>query len=160
LTRRQPPALGRRGEGWVVLQTLLFAAIAGSGWVGVYWPGSVESYFGVVGLVLAPAGALLLVLGVLALGRSFTAFPRPHARAELRQGGILRLVRHPVYGGVLMLALGWALADAPIGLVPTALLALLFGLKAEREEVLLVERYPEYPAYRERTRHRFVPFVY
>ena len=66
------PELGPRGEGWVVLQLLLGAAIAGCGFVGVYWPGSVEAFFSVLGLLIAVAGVLLLVLGVLALGRSFT----------------------------------------------------------------------------------------
>ncbi len=36
-----------------MLQLLLGAAIAGGGFVGVYWPGSVESFFGVLGLLMA-----------------------------------------------------------------------------------------------------------
>jgi protein-S-isoprenylcysteine O-methyltransferase Ste14 len=154
------PELGPRGEGWVVLQLLLGAAIAGCGFVGVYWPGSVESFFGVLGLLIAVAGVLLVVLGVLALGRSFTPLPRPRAGTRLRQGGIFGLVRHPVYGGVILIGLGWSLADAPLGLVPTALLAVLFDLKARREEAWLSERFPEYVAYRARTPRRFVPWLY
>src|SRR6266508_6006663 len=72
------PELGPRGEGWVVLQLLLGAAIAGCGFVGVYWPGSVESFFGILGLLIAVAATLLVVLGVLSLGSSFT----PSARAS------------------------------------------------------------------------------
>lgn len=154
------PELGPRGEGWVVLQLVLFAAIAGCGFVGVSWPSAVESFLMVLGLVVAVAGIVLLALGALALGSSFTALPRPHQTAQLRQGGIYRLVRHPVYGGVLLLAFGWSLAAAPLALVPTALLAVLFDLKARREEAWLVERYPEYAGYRSRTPRRFVPFVY
>ncbi len=71
------PELGPHGEGWVVLQLLFGAAIAGGGFVGVYWPGSVESFVGVLGLLLAVVGALLVVLGVLSLGSSFTPLPRP-----------------------------------------------------------------------------------
>ncbi len=143
-----------------MLQLLLGAAIAGCGLVGVYWPGSVESFFGILGLLLAVAAALLVVLGLLSLGRSFTPLPRPRARTRLRQGGILRLVRHPVYGGVILIGLGWSLADAPLGLVPTALLVVLCDLKARREEAWLLERFPEYAAYRARTPHRFVPWLY
>jgi protein-S-isoprenylcysteine O-methyltransferase Ste14 len=157
---RHLPELGPRGEGWVVLQSLLFLAIAGCSFAGITWPGSVESFFVVLGLVMAAAGAVLLVLGALALGRSFTPFPRPHERAEFRQGGVYRLVRHPIYGGVLALALGWSLAEAPLALVPTALLVVVFDLKARREEAWLVERYPAYAAYRTRTPRRLVPFVY
>jgi protein-S-isoprenylcysteine O-methyltransferase Ste14 len=154
------PEFGPRGEGWVALQLLLGAAIAGCGLVGVYWPGSVESFLGVLGLLIAVAGALLVVLGVLSLGRSFTPLPRPRARTRLRQGGIFRLVRHPVYGGAILIGLGWSLADAPLGLVPTLLLAVLFDLKARREEAWLIERFPEYAAYQTRTRRRFVPWLY
>jgi protein-S-isoprenylcysteine O-methyltransferase Ste14 len=154
------PNLGPRGEGWVVLQLLLGAAIAGCGFVGAYWPGSVESFFGVLGLLIALAGVLLVVLGFLALGSSFTPLPRPRARTRLRQGGIFGLVRHPVYGGVILIGLGWSLADAPLGLVPTALLAVLFDVKARREEAWLIERFPEYAAYRARTPRQFVPWLY
>ena len=154
------PALGPRGEGWVVLQTLLFAAIVGCGYTGVYWPSGAESYLVVLGILVAVAGAALLVLGAVALGRSFTPLPRPRRSGRLRQHGIYRLVRHPVYGGVLLLALGWSLADAPLALIPTALLAVLFDLKSRREEAWLVERYPEYAAYSNRTPRRFIPLVY
>src|SRR6266705_4172482 len=154
------PELGPRGEGWLVLQLLLGAAIAGSGFVGIYWPGLADSFLGILGLLIAVAGALLVVLGVLSLGSSFTPLPRPRARSRLRQGGIFRLVRHPVYGGAILVGLGWSLADAPLGLVPTALLAVLVDLKARREEDWLIERFPDYVAYRARTPRRFVPWLY
>jgi len=154
------PELGPRGEGWLLLQLLLGAAIVGCGFVGLYWPGSLESFFGILGLLIALAGALLGVLGLLSLGSSFTPLPRPRARTRLRQSGIFRLVRHPIYGGVIVIALGWSLAEAPLGLVPTVLLALLLDLKARREEVWLSERFPEYAAYRARTPRRFLPWFY
>jgi protein-S-isoprenylcysteine O-methyltransferase Ste14 len=154
------PALGARGEGWVALQSALFVAIVGCGFVGVYWPGSVESYLTVAGILLIVAGLAVALTGALTLGRSFTHFPRPRKSGRLHQGGIYRLVRHPVYGGVLLLALGWSLADAPLALVPSAVLGVLFDLKSRREEIWLRERYTEYAAYAERTRKRFIPFVY
>jgi protein-S-isoprenylcysteine O-methyltransferase Ste14 len=160
MSGRSVPELGRRGGGWVVLQSILFVAIAACGFVGVYWPGSVEAYLAVIGLVLIVAGILVAVTGALTLGRSFTHLPRPRKSGRLHESGIYRLVRHPVYGGVLLLALGWSFAEAPLALVPTALLALVFDLKSRREEVWLRERYPEYANYARRTRHRFIPFVY
>ena len=143
-----------------MLQLLLAAAITGCGLVGVYWPGSADSFLGILGLLIALAGLLLVVLGLLSLGRSFTPLPRPRALARLRQSGVFRLVRHPVYGGAILLGLGWSLADAPLGLIPTALLVLLFDLKARREEAWLSERFPAYAAYRAGTPRRFVPWLY
>ncbi len=69
------------------MQLLLGAAIVGCGFVGVYWPGSLESFFGVLGLLIAVAGALLFVLGVLSLGSSFTPLPRPRTRTRLGSAG-------------------------------------------------------------------------
>jgi protein-S-isoprenylcysteine O-methyltransferase Ste14 len=154
------PEFGPRGEGWVALQLLLVAAIVGSGFVGVDWPGSLESFLGVFGLLIVISGALLFVLGMLSLGRSFTPLPRPRARTRLRRSGVFRLVRHPVYGGAILIGLGWSLAAAPLGLVPAVLLALLFDLKARREEVWLIERFPDYAAYRTATPRRFIPWLY
>jgi hypothetical protein len=79
---------------------------------------------------------------------------------QKRESGIFRLVGHPVYGGAILIGLGWSLADAPLGPIPTALLALLFDLKARREEAWLIERFPAYAAYRAGTPRRFVPWLY
>jgi protein-S-isoprenylcysteine O-methyltransferase Ste14 len=154
------PEFGPRGEGWVAIQLVLFAAIVGCGFVDVYWPHSLESFLAVLGLVLTAVGLVALVYGAVSLGRSFTPFPRRHGGAELRERGAFRIVRHPIYGGIVLVALGWSTAVAPLALVPTALLAFLFDLKARREESWLLERYPGYAAYLERTPHRFVPGLY
>ena len=144
----------------MAIQSVLIVAVVGCGFVDVYWPGSIESFLTVVGILLLVAGAVVSATGALTLGRSFTHLPRPRASGRLHQRGIYRLVRHPVYGGVLLLALGWSLVEAPLALLPTALLALVFDLKSRREEIWLRERYPEYAAYAERTRSRFIPLVY
>jgi len=128
----------------------------------VYWPDSVASTFTVVGLILIVLGfVLLLAAGVsLVFARAFSAMPRPREGSTVAQGGVYRLVRHPVYGALLLIALGWSLAESPLGLIPTAVLAVVFDLKARLEETWLQEGHPEYAAYRERTPRRFVPGVY
>jgi len=154
------PDLGRSGEGWVALQSLLIGAIIACSFAGVSWPQSVQGACVVVGLVIAAAGAVEFVSGIAALGRSLTPLPRPGPDATFRGGGALRFARHPIYGGVLLLAFGGSLAGVPLGLAPTAALAVVFDLKARREEGWLDERYPEYADYRRRTRRRFIPGVY
>jgi protein-S-isoprenylcysteine O-methyltransferase Ste14 len=69
-------------------------------------------------------------------------------------------VRHPIYGGTLLVALGWSLLSSPLALFPTALLAFLLELKSRHEESMLAERFPEYEAYRRRVRWRFVPGIH
>jgi protein-S-isoprenylcysteine O-methyltransferase Ste14 len=69
-------------------------------------------------------------------------------------------VRHPIYGGLVLAATGWALLTAAVpALVGAALLLAFFRLKSGREEVWLRDRYPGYAAYAARTR-RLIPFLY
>jgi protein-S-isoprenylcysteine O-methyltransferase Ste14 len=111
------------------------------------------------GFAVALAGLLLFAWAYRTMGRSFTPFPRPLASSELVVSGPFRLVRHPVYGGVLLLSLGSSLAIGLAGLVGTVMLAALWWRKSAFEERLLAERYPEYASYRARVRRRFLPFV-
>jgi len=152
--------LGRRGQGWFLLQLLLIAAIAGSSFTGIYCPLSVQSFPTVSGIVVAFAGLVVLVVGVTALGRSFTPPPRPHSRAEFHERGPYRFVRHPIYAGVILAAFGWSFAEAPVALAPSGLRAVLFDLKSRREEQLPVGRSPSYAAYRGGGTPRFVPLLY
>jgi protein-S-isoprenylcysteine O-methyltransferase Ste14 len=153
------PALGPRGVGWVVLQSLVFGVLAACALFGPGWPEGVESPLRDAGIGLEACGAALVALGVRGLGSAFTPFPLPLEHANLRRDGIYGRVRHPVYGGIIVFALGVSLWRSPLALVPTALLAGVFELKSRREELWLAERYPEYPDYRAATPRRFVPWV-
>jgi protein-S-isoprenylcysteine O-methyltransferase Ste14 len=155
------PQLGRRGEGWVALQAAIFAAIFLSAFVGSGWSGGAAAVAHAVGGLLIGAGALLLLLGGVALGPALTALPAPRAGRELTTRGIYRRARHPMYGGGMLVALGWSTIFASVaGLVLTVVLVLFFELKSRREESMLVHRYPGYADYRRRTPRRFVPFLY
>jgi protein-S-isoprenylcysteine O-methyltransferase Ste14 len=94
------------------------------------------------------------------LGRWITPMPRPPAQADLQQRGVYALVRHPIYGGVMLLALAWSLFTSPWALLPTIALAGLLLMKSRLEEHWLGERFPDYPEYARRVRHRFLPFVW
>ena len=154
------PALGRRGEGWVALQAALLAAIIATGLVGPAWPAGPRLWLALAASAAAAGGALLLVGGGLGLGGQLTAMPRPVPEGTVRQDGVYRLVRHPMYGGVLLLALAWSLVSSPATLVPWLVAAAFLEAKRRREEAWLLEQHPEYESYRRRVRHRFVPFVW
>jgi protein-S-isoprenylcysteine O-methyltransferase Ste14 len=154
-----PPALGRRGEGWVVLQSIVLVAIVACAIVGPRWPPGVQPWLRLFGFGLEAVGAGMLILSRITLGRSFTPLPRPRDRSTLRSTGIYAWARHPLYGGLLVLGLGVSLHRSPLVLLPTAILAVVFWLKSIREEAWLTERYPEYPAYRRATPNRFIPWI-
>jgi len=144
------------------LQATLMVLVALAALVPVYWPDGVAGAFVVLGLVLIALALILFALAGISLlvVRAVTVFPRPREQSGLARRGVYRLVRHPVYGAILLAAVGWSLALAPLGLIPTALLAVVFDLKARVEEAWLTERHPDYAAYRQRTPRRFVPGVY
>ena len=154
-----PPALGRRGEGWVVLQSIVIVAAVACAVIGPSWPNDSESWLRVIGFVLEAAGAGILIVSRMTLGRSFTPMPRPRDRSTLRTTGIYASARHPIYGGLLVLLLGLSFHRSPLVLAPTALLAGIFWLKSIREEAWLAERYSEYDAYRRATPRRFIPWI-
>ena len=153
------PALGRRGEGWVVLQSIVIVATVACAIDGPRWPHGVEPWLRVGGFVLEAAGAGMLILSRITLGRSFTPLPRPRDRSTLRNTGIYARARHPLYGGILVFGLGLSLHRSPLVLAPTAVLAVIFWLKSIREEAWLAERYLEYVAYRRSTPRRFIPWI-
>lgn len=155
------PALGRRGEGWVVGQVLLIAAVFISALAGRSWSGGYAVAAYAAGGTLLALGLLLLAAGGLRLGASLTPFPVPRSGGALTATGPYTLVRHPMYGGGILFALGWAIVFASIaGLGLTLALALFLDLKSRREELWLSEHFDGYEAYRQRTPRRFLPFVY
>ena len=154
------PDLGPRGEGWVLIQLVLFVLILAAGSLGPAWHGRPQEITVTFGLVLTAAGGLLALRGIFDLRSALTPFPKPTAATELVERGAYGLVRHPIYGGLIVASFGWGLAKAsPAALAGAAVLWLFFDLKSRREERWLAEQFAGYPAYRARTR-RLIPWLY
>jgi protein-S-isoprenylcysteine O-methyltransferase Ste14 len=153
------PSLGRRGEGWVAGQVVLFLAVVAAGVLGPGWAPSVRGILVATGVVLGAAGLISFVAALAHLGPSLTPLPHPTDDATLRDQGLYGVVRHPIYGAGIVVALGWSLATSPLALLATVVLALFFELKSRREEAWLEERHPGYDAYRNRVRWRFIPGI-
>jgi protein-S-isoprenylcysteine O-methyltransferase Ste14 len=151
---------GPRGEGWLVPQALLLAAFLLAPRLGEAWPVPLRWLGLGLGVPLTLAGGGLGLAGALALGRQLTPLPRPTSDGVLVEHGPYRLVRHPIYSGVCLAALGLALLTAHTARLGLAIgLALFFDRKARREEAWLSDRWPGYAAYRQRVR-RLVPWLY
>jgi protein-S-isoprenylcysteine O-methyltransferase Ste14 len=75
--------------------------------------------------------------------------------------GPYAIVRHPMYGGTLLLIVGiplllgswWGLALAPV-------IVLLLAVRAVMEERMLMTELPGYMDYAVRVRYRLVPFIW
>ncbi len=153
---------GARGEWYFVAQLLLFALILlaplAPGQPG--WPAPISLPARGLGLLLALAGFALAMAGLLGLGRNLSVLPHPKDDATLVEGGAYSLVRHPIYAGLIIGALGWALlTNSLLALALAVVLLIFFDIKSRREERQLLARFPAYGDYRRRVR-KFFPYLY
>jgi protein-S-isoprenylcysteine O-methyltransferase Ste14 len=147
-----------RGGWWVVAQVGLFAGILWAAWT--LGPETVPDRDRTIGNVLFTIGAVLGIAGALPLGLRLSPYPAPTAGARLSTGGIFSLVRHPIYGGVILVFLGIGLRGGSwVAIIGAVVLVPFFWLKSSHEERLLVERFPAYPEYRTRVPRRFIPWL-
>lgn len=149
-----PPADVRTARVLVAAQLVLLALIAllPRGWG---WP--VGGWLRALGVAGTVAGLAVMVLGGTALGRGLTAVPIPNEHAQLRTGGLYRMVRHPIYTGLLLAAGSFVVATGSgWRALAFAGLVVLLTVKARWEEVRLARRFAAYPEYAART-PRFVP---
>jgi protein-S-isoprenylcysteine O-methyltransferase Ste14 len=153
------PALGSRGEGWVVAQFVLLAGVVVLGVIGDNWARSLLWPLIAVGIGVGALGWVVMVKGARRLGPSLTPLPKPMARGSLEESGIYAKIRHPIYSGAILLGLGWSLATSPLALGGALVLALFFDVKSHREEVWLHQHYDGYGEYRSRVRWKFIPGV-
>ena len=153
------PSLGPRGEGWVLAQGVLLVLVAAAGWsLGPDWSGPLRLAGIGIGIVMIAGGAALAVRGVIDLGGAMTPLPKPRDEAGLVDTGAYAIVRHPIYGGLIITAFGWAIAQASfVAIALAAALAVFLRVKSAREEAWLEQRFPTYAAYRARTR-RLIPW--
>jgi len=95
------------------------------------------------------------------LGRFWSSAIELKAGHKLVQDGPYRLVRHPVYAGILLAALGSGLADGDVGsAVGFAIIAAGFIAKLKREERFVAAQFgEEWRLWRKRT-WALVPFVF
>ena len=88
---------------------------------------------------------------------NFSVLPEPRAGARLITTGPYARVRHPLYVGLMLFALGCAIGwNTPPHWLAAATLVGVLNVKARREERLLALRFPDYASYVART-PRFVP---
>lgn len=102
-------------------------------------------------------GAFITLIAVLQLNVHLSPFPSPLPGSKLIVNGIYKLVRHPIYTGILMGFFGFAIiADSGYKLIVTLILSILFYFKTIYEEKRMMEVYPDYAQYKQRA-GRFFP---
>jgi protein-S-isoprenylcysteine O-methyltransferase Ste14 len=112
-----------------------------------------------VGVVIFLSGLAFAVWARVHLGRNWGMPMSEHEEPELVTSGPYRVVRHPIYSGILLGLLGSALATYPGWLIVVGIATAYFAYSAREEERFLTRAFPSaYPAYRAHTK-MLIPFV-
>jgi protein-S-isoprenylcysteine O-methyltransferase Ste14 len=153
---------GERARYWVVLVIGYFLLIRSSSlpppfdWLVV--PHTKPSAW--IGAFLCVGGLLFAVWARVILGRNWSGVITLKEGHELIERGPYRVVRHPIYTGMLAMFAGTAVAIGRLGgFIGLFLVFVSFWMKLKREEDLMLKHFPdEYPAYQRRVK-RIIPFV-
>jgi protein-S-isoprenylcysteine O-methyltransferase Ste14 len=112
------------------------------------------------GIVLCVVGVALAIWARTLLGRNWSGNPQIKEDHELIQAGPYRLVRHPIYTGILLAVFGTAFCRGRmLDLVLFLFLFVVFWIKLKVEESFMAKQFPEaYPPYRKSTK-ALVPYI-
>lgn len=146
-----------KGIAFVTIQLLLIIAyflVPNPITISIYKPIALAS--GIVAIF----GIILTTLATVQLNTRLSPLPQPKANAVLIRAGTYKHIRHPIYSGIFLFALGWALYDGNLARLVIACAPLvLFNLKARYEEQLLEVVFDDYPAYKAKTGRLFPKFL-
>jgi protein-S-isoprenylcysteine O-methyltransferase Ste14 len=113
-----------------------------------------------LGFVLFLSGLGLAVWARRYLGRNWGTPMSQKVDPDLVTSGPYRLIRHPIYSGIILATLGTALAVSWYWLVAVGLVTAYFVYSAVMEERYMIGQFPDaYPAYRKSTK-MLVPYVF
>jgi protein-S-isoprenylcysteine O-methyltransferase Ste14 len=146
-----------RGRLWFAVQFGLFLALLAAPLLQRFDAPPVLRALGSATLL---AGILVAVAGYRALGARHSPWTAPIDGGEIVTTGVYGRIRHPIYAGWCLGALGFELLTGSLLGVGFALaLVVYYDLRAREEERLLRARYPAYVAYQRRAK-RFIPGLY
>ena len=112
-----------------------------------------------IGAALVACGLGTAVWARITLGRNWGMPMTEKDEPELVTSGPYRLVRHPIYSGLVLATVGTALAVSVGWLVVAAVMGVYFGYSAVMEERTLTEQFPDaYPRYQAHTK-MLIPFL-
>jgi protein-S-isoprenylcysteine O-methyltransferase Ste14 len=118
-----------------------------------------ELWRGVLGLCLFAAGLAFAIWARFNIGRNWGTPMSQKDDPELVTSGPYRLVRHPIYSGMLLAGVGTAVALSWMWLIVFGLTGAYFIYSATVEERYLTAQFPDaYPTYKHSTK-MLVPFI-
>lgn len=113
-----------------------------------------------VGLLLFTVGLCFAIWARVHIGRNWGTPMTQKINPELVTSGPYGLVRHPIYSGILVAAVGTAVALNWLWLTAVGLAAIYFIYSATVEERYMTAQFPDaYPTYKRSTK-MLLPFIF
>lgn len=111
-------------------------------------------------MILCVAGLAFAIWARVVIGRNWSGAVTLKEDHQLVERGPYRLVRHPIYTGILSMCVATAIVLGHLaGSIGVAIVFVSFWIKLIREEKVMLNRFPDkYAAYRQRVK-RLIPFV-
>ena len=110
-----------------------------------------------VGIALQVAGTLFAIYAKIFLGRSFGIVA---ADRGIVSGGPYRIVRHPIYLGYLATHVGFLLVNWSPRNIALYIVIYFFQISRILAEERILSESESYRDYRQRVRHRMLPFIF
>lgn len=108
------------------------------------------------GAIVSITGFLIVLIAILQLSKNLTPFPTPKETGVLINTGLYKYVRHPIYSGIFLAAIGISFYTGSYWqLTISFVLLILFYFKSNYEESLLIQNYTDYKEYMKKTRKFF-----
>jgi len=119
-----------------------------------------ESISNIAGIVMILAGLVMAAFSFINFGQFVTPNPVPMDNYKLKTTGMFKYIRHPIYSSVLLSLLGFVIFSQSIsGLIFWCIGFIFIGYKTRFEEEQLILKFPEYIAYKSKTK-KLIPFIY
>jgi len=114
----------------------------------------------IIGAILCAAGGIFLVWARQTLGKNWSQTVSAKHGHELVTSGPYRYIRHPMYAGGLIAAVGSAIVCGGAFVFLLVILGAVFLWRVGAEDKLMMQQFPrEYPEYKKRTK-ALIPFVW
>jgi len=115
---------------------------------------------GAIGLLISVVGAIIACTSRYILGKNWSLSVQRKENHQLIQNGIYKIVRHPIYTGLLLLFIGNAMIVGDYRAIIAVLIVFIsLWLKLKKEEKLLTKTFGmEYTEYKNQTR-ALIPYL-
>lgn len=161
--KNQEPLFKRFVQYWLPL--IIAVLLLGPGeWFGHSWlrENFIEhtDLVGTIGLSISLTGAIIACTSRYTLGKNWSLSVQEKEDHRLVQNGIYKLVRHPIYTGLLFLFLGNVIIVGDYrGIIAILIVFISFWFKLKKEEKLLSETFGlRYIEYKKRTK-ALIPYL-